>query len=183
MMKLLERETLLDTARAVRDRAASGHGGTILIEGEAGIGKTSFVQQFAAESAGDFRIAWGWCEALFTPRPLGPLQDMRRSLSAKVVGLLDHSASPELLFPALLDMVQSSPEPTILIFEDMHWADSATLDLVRYLGRRVSLLPALIVLTARHDELEIVGRGVAAGSNLFRVRVFMGSAGHGMRAS
>jgi len=153
MTKLLERESLLATTRAIRDRAAAGHGGTILVEGEAGIGKTSLVQQLAADSADDFVIAWGWCEALFTPRPLGPLQDMRRSLAPKVVDLLDQSASPERLFPALLNMVQSSAKPTIFIFEDMHWADSATLDLVRYLGRRVSLLPVLIVLTARSDEL------------------------------
>ncbi len=54
-------------------RAAAGHGSTVLLEGEAGIGKTSLLQEFAERADKGCRVLWGWCEALFTPRPLGPL--------------------------------------------------------------------------------------------------------------
>src|SRR3954470_21476846 len=84
MIRLLEREPLLASMLAARDRATSGRGGTILVEGEAGIGKTSLLQEFAAQAGDSSRIAWGWCEALVTPRPLGPLQDMGRALDPKI---------------------------------------------------------------------------------------------------
>ncbi len=153
MNNLLEREPLLATMRAALERAASGRGGTLLVEGEAGIGKTTLLQEFAARAADGSRIAWGWCEALVTPRPLGPLQDMGRALDPKVAQLLDEGAPPDRLFPALFNMLQDADGPTVLIFEDVHWADAATLDLIRYLGRRISLMPALVVLSARSDEL------------------------------
>jgi DNA-binding CsgD family transcriptional regulator len=153
MTKLLEREPLVASMLSVFDRAASGRGGTVLVEGEAGIGKTSLLQEFAARVADRSTVAWGWCEALVTPRPLGPLQDMGRALDPKVAELLDQGASPDRLFPALFNTLQDADEPTVLIFEDVHWADNATLDLVRYLGRRIALMPVLVVLSARSDEL------------------------------
>jgi DNA-binding CsgD family transcriptional regulator len=152
MDKLLERDALLETLAATKARTAQGRGGTVLIEGEAGIGKTSLLQAFAADAQG-FKVLWGWCEALFTPRPLGPLQDMGNRLDPAVAALIEQSASPERLFPALLNALQGAGEPVILIFEDVHWADNATLDLVKYLGRRISLLPAMVVLTTRSDEI------------------------------
>ena len=90
---------------------------------------------------------------LFTPRPLGPLQDMAQSLDPCVAALLDQAAAPERLFPALLNALQHTEGTTVLVFEDVHWADNATLDLVKYLGRRISLLRTMLVLSARSDEL------------------------------
>ncbi|KQV09504.1 AAA family ATPase [Devosia sp. Root105] len=153
MSKLLERSAPLDVLSAVRERTAAGHGGTVLIEGEAGIGKTTLLQEFAEQHAGEFKVAWGWCEALFTPRPLGPLHDMGRSIGTGIAALLEQSAPPDRLFPALLNKLQDDGDPLILIFEDVHWADNATLDLVKYLGRRIGLLRAMVVLTARSDEI------------------------------
>ena len=100
MIRLLEREPLLASMLAALNRATSGRGGTVLVEGEAGIGKTSLLQEFAARAAGGSLVAWGWCEALVTPRPLGPLQDMGRALDPKVGELLEQGASPDRLFPA-----------------------------------------------------------------------------------
>ncbi|RYE41789.1 MAG: LuxR family transcriptional regulator [Hyphomicrobiales bacterium] len=153
MQKLLERSAPLDVLHAVWERASSGRGGTVLIEGEAGIGKTALLQQFAIAHDTDSDIAWGWCEALFTPRPLGPLHDMNRALGPGLAVLLEQSAPPDRLFPALLNRLQDQDAPLVLIFEDVHWADNATLDLVRYLGRRISLLNTLVVLSARSDEI------------------------------
>ena len=93
--------------------------------------------EFARRADKDCRVLWGWCEALFTPRPLGPLKDMARR-STRRAALLDQTAAPERLFPALLNTLQSGGT-TVLVFEDVHWADNATLDLVKYLGRRISL--------------------------------------------
>jgi DNA-binding CsgD family transcriptional regulator len=151
---LIERDSPLDSLMSIARRAAAGHGSTVVLQGEAGIGKTSLLREFAQRVGPDSRVLWGWCEALFTPRPLGPLQDMAQALDPRVAGLLDETAAPERLFPALLNALQDhGGATTILMFEDVHWADNATLDLVKYLGRRVSLLRAVLVLSLRSDEI------------------------------
>lgn len=150
---LLERDGLLDGLLAAMAKARGGQGGTVVITGEAGMGKTSLLHAFAGRVGKEANVLWGWCEALFTPRPLGPLHDMVRSLPQSVGDLLNQTATPDRLFPAILHALQDTDQPTVLIFEDVHWADNATLDLVKYLGRRIPLLPALVVLTARSDEV------------------------------
>jgi predicted ATPase len=84
---LLEREGPLEVLLATKRRAADGRGSTVLLEGEAGIGKTSLIQEFAERADKRCRVLWGWCEALFTPRPLGPLQDMGPSLDPCVCSI------------------------------------------------------------------------------------------------
>lgn len=150
---LLEREAPLDALLASARRAAAGRGCMVLLEGEAGIGKTSVLREFTARVDSGCRVLWGWCEALFTPRPLGPLQDMAHLLDPRVGALLDQDTAPERLFPALLKILQDAEGTTVLVFEDVHWADNATLDLVRYLGRRVPLLRTVVVLSLRSDEI------------------------------
>ena len=150
---LLERDGPLEALLATARSAAAGRGGTVLLEGEAGIGKTSLLQEFVERAGEGCRVLWGWCEALFTPRPLGPLQDMAQSLDPQVAALLDQAAAPERLFPALLNALQQAEGTTVLVFEDVHWADNATLDLIKYLGRRVSVLRTMLVLSARSDEI------------------------------
>jgi ATP/maltotriose-dependent transcriptional regulator MalT len=150
---LIERDAALDTMLALAQRAAGSNGTTVVLSGEAGIGKTSVLRAFAQQLGPDYRVLWGWCEALSTPRALGPLQDMAPALDARVAALLDETAAPDRLFPVLLNALQEAHQPTVLVFEDMHWADNATLDLVKYLGRRVSLLRAMLVLSMRSDEV------------------------------
>lgn len=150
---LLERDPFLEVLNSAKLQAENGRGRTVLIEGEAGMGKTTLLHAFAERTQSGSRLLWGWCEALATPRPLGPLQDMARGLDPDVAELIENASKPERLFPALLHALQSGGAATVMIFEDVHWADEATLDLVRFLGRRVSILPTLIVLTTRSDEL------------------------------
>lgn len=150
---LLERENPLEVLRASAARAAAGSGKIVVVAGEAGIGKTSLLRAFAAQQGTRGRILWGWCEALFTPRPLGPVHDMAASLGPEVAALLDEGAEQGRLFPALLQALQRDGGMTVLMFEDMHWADEATLDLVKYLGRRVSMVPVLLLLSVRSDEM------------------------------
>ena len=140
-MELLEREehlAMLETWLAeVRE---SGRGQMVLLAGEAGGGKTALVSAFAARQRSVAVLAGG-CEPLFTPRPLGPLQD---------IGLADLTPSAG---EAVVAMGRALRGTSIVVLEDLHWADEATLDFVQLLGRRVAGMPALVIATYRDDEL------------------------------
>ena len=122
----------------------------MLISGEAGIGKTALIEAFLHSLPTRQRVLWGACDALFTPRPLGPLHDMasqaQGELSKLFLGELDRIA----IFNACLTECQT---PTIFIFEDIHWADEATLDLLKFLGRRILHSRSLLIASYRDDEL------------------------------
>lgn len=152
---LIERGAPLDILNGAARRAADGHGCIVILGGEAGIGKTSLLRLFSMQTGRGFRVLWGGCEALFTPRPLGPLQDMAQSISPQLAGLLEQAVSQDRIFPALLTALQDARDTSVLIFEDVHWADNATLDLIKYLGRRVALLKTVLVLSLRSDEIGV----------------------------
>ena len=57
-----------------------------------------------------------------------------------------------MILEAVLEELRRRP-PVIVVLEDLHWADAATLDLIKFLGRRIRQVPALLVLTYRDDEL------------------------------
>ena len=149
-MNLLERDASLATLEADFQAATAGAGRTVLVSGEAGVGKTSLVERFAATHDGA-RVLWGACEALSTPHPLGPLHDIAR-VRPRLKALLASGEDRARLFDAVIDELDGSGAPTILVIEDVHWADAGTLDLVRFLARRISRLHALLVLTYREDE-------------------------------
>jgi DNA-binding CsgD family transcriptional regulator/tetratricopeptide (TPR) repeat protein len=150
---LIERADELRALNSALRGAMEGHGRIVILSGEAGIGKTALLREFASNAPARAKFCWGGCEALFTPRPLGPLQDMAQMIDPDIAVLLEQSAAQDRIFPALLGALQKSPLCHALIFEDVHWADNATLDLIKYLGRRVAILRTLIVLTLRSDEL------------------------------
>jgi DNA-binding CsgD family transcriptional regulator len=154
-MELLERDRFLDELAAALKRAAQGDGVAALVSGEAGIGKTSLVREFVRRNEKIARILWGACDALFTPRPLGPLHDIAPHMGEQVAELLDVQADRVKLFTAVLDDLRRSPAPTLLVFEDVHWADEATLDLIKFLCRRIHQTRALFILTYRDDELHM----------------------------
>lgn len=150
---LLERDDSLRALAEQAARAARGNGGTVLLAGEAGIGKTTLLRAFAAQQVAPCRMFWGCCEPLSTARPLGPLQDMAALLDDELAALLDAGAPPPRIFARVLDSLQHASTPSVLIFEDVHWADAATLDLIRYLGRRLPALSTLLILSLRSDEV------------------------------
>ena len=150
---LLEREEPLQTLAQLTCAAVDGCGATVLLTGEAGIGKTALLRAYAEAHAGGCRVLWGGCEPLSTARPLGPLQDMAALLDDELAALLDAGAPPPRIFAKVLDSLQHASTPSVLIFEDVHWADHATLDLIRYLGRRLPALPTLLILSLRSDEV------------------------------
>lgn len=128
-----------------------GTGRVVLVSGEAGIGKTALVGYFSQTHRETAQILWGVCDSLFTPRPLGALLDMAEQISGNILELVDSASQRAQLFAAILG--EFKRRPTIAVFEDIHWADEATLDLLRYLGRRISSTSTLLILTYRDDEL------------------------------
>lgn len=151
---LLEREAATEALRATLGEASAGRGRVVVVEGEPGIGKTALLQSFCNMIEDKPRVHWGWNDPLTTPRPLGALRDMAVNVDSEVGDMLRRGASPDLIFSGVLNALVHTPEPVILIFEDLHWADHATLDLIRFLGRRVSLLKAMIVVTIRPTEFD-----------------------------
>jgi DNA-binding CsgD family transcriptional regulator len=156
-VELLERasqQKALDSALAL---AKAGQGCIALVYGEAGIGKTSLVEHFLNEHKTKWRILQGACDSLFTPRPLGPWYDIAFQISSpsetqgSLLSLLDAESNRTAIFSACLNELQK--QSTILAIEDIHWADEATLDLLKYLGRRIRQTSSLIILTYRDDEI------------------------------
>ena len=146
---LLERAGVLDGLRKRLDEARAGRGSLVLIAGEAGVGKSAAVRDFCADSGGA-RVLAGGCDALFTPRPLGPFLDIAEE-AEELRAALDGGAAE--VVGALLRLIAPG-EATIVVLEDVHWADEATLDTLRLLARRVGQFPLLVVATYRDDELD-----------------------------
>jgi DNA-binding CsgD family transcriptional regulator len=153
-MTLLEREHALQALTGALAEAVAGEGRVALVYGEAGIGKTSLVDHFTRTPAGGppVRTLWGACDSLHTPRPLGPVYDIAGRAGPALGALLESGAPPRAIFSAVLDELARRP-PVVAVLEDLHWADAGTLDLVKFLGRRLRQRPALLVLTYRDDEL------------------------------
>jgi predicted ATPase/DNA-binding CsgD family transcriptional regulator len=150
-MELLEREALLGDLDRLWEAAGQGHGRFVFVGGEAGVGKTSLIRAFIDRVGDDARLMMGWCDPLSTPRPLGPLIDMAGSPESDLARLLDERVERDRLLPGVLAELQRGP--VLMVVEDVHWADEATLDLLRYLGRRVERAAALVLVTYRDDEL------------------------------
>ncbi|HEY4082751.1 MAG TPA: AAA family ATPase [Burkholderiaceae bacterium] len=152
-MELLEREAALEELNARWQAAGAGQGHVLLLAGEAGIGKTSLLRAMAARR-GQGRLWWGACDALQTPHPLAPLQDISREAQPGWRPLLNNDgASRSALFEAVLQSLLQAREPTLVVLEDLHWADEATLDLLLFLGRRIERAPCLLLASYRDDEL------------------------------
>lgn len=148
-MDLLERAghlaTLVDQLRQVDDA-----GRLILISGEAGAGKSALVQKLCEEHLNGGRVLIGRCDDLFAPRPLGPLADIARGRPGPLSEAL-RSGDPASAFDAFLAELAAPPHPTVVVLEDLQWADEATLDLLRFVARRLDALPCLILATHRDD--------------------------------
>ena len=174
-MELVERESLLETLAAELREVRGGGGRVVFVAGEAGAGKTALVDAFTTEHGGDVRVLWGACDALFTPRPLGALADVAAATGGDLARRVAEGARPHDVLDALVPELVG--RPTILVLEDVHWADEATLDVVRLLVRRAASTRALVVATYRDDELEathplraVLGQ-LASARNVRRVLV------------
>lgn len=135
--------------------AVSERGGLAVVRSEAGIGKTTLVRSFCDRHRAATRQLWGVCDALFTPRPLGPLRDVAEAVGRDLLAAVRAGGQPYDVASQLFDDLRATA-PTVLVLEDLQWADEATLDVVRLLGRRVGALPVLVVATYRDDEIDVM---------------------------
>ena len=149
---LLERAPFLAALDEYYADAAAGHGRLVLISGEAGIGKTTLARRYCERRAPTARVLWGACDGLRTPRPLGPLLDIAAARSGPLAEAVANSAQPHGCFAALVEELDANA-PAIVVLEDLHWADEATLDVLTLMGHRADALPALVIGTYRDDEL------------------------------
>ena len=157
---LLERESALASLATFAADAERGDGRLVLISAEAGGGKSALLEQFSIDVP-DARWLWAASDGLFTPRPLGPLYDLAEQLGGELLQLCAAQASRDELFRALLrQLVERDPAErqlserdalTVVVFEDLHWADEATIDLVQFLARRLRESRILILATFREE--------------------------------
>jgi len=149
---LLEREAAQAALADYAREASTGSGRLVLVSGEAGIGKSALVDQLR-ETLHAARWSWGACDGLFTPRPLGPLFDLASQLGGELGRLCQAGAGRDELFRALLHQLSEKGPLHVVVIEDVHWADESTVDLLRYLGRRLRDASVLLVVTYRDDGL------------------------------
>src|SRR3954451_18776228 len=126
-----EQRALVDGLGHVR---RSGQGSVVLVAGEAGVGKTTLLRAFAADRPASTRVLWGSCDPLFTPRPFGPLLDVAETLGGELADVVTTTATAHDAVAALSGQLRDSPG-SVLVLEDLHWADEATLDVLRLLAR------------------------------------------------
>ena len=152
-MRLTERDHELGELKARADAARAGRGGMVIVCGESGAGKTSFVDSFVEGWARDERVLWGMCDPLPTPRPLGPIHDFAHRLAPDTQAVMERSDLPYDIFAAIYDDLRTAP--SVFVLDDLHWADQGTIDLLRFMLRRISQTRSIAVGIARDEEVSV----------------------------
>ncbi len=150
---LIERDDSLDQLINRAQELSLGRGGVALVSGEAGIGKTSLLEEFKRRIHTDYDVVWSGCDPLATPRPFGPVYDIAVGRSSSILSLLEEGASPSIIFSAFYGWLDGISSPMIIVIEDIHWADNASIDLIKYLARRIAFVNCMLILSFRDDEL------------------------------
>lgn len=151
-MLLMEREDVI-TQFKQGAAAVARSGKVILLNGEAGIGKTSILEHIRIELKNEYTFLWSGCDPLLTPQPYAPFKDIAEQLSPTLLPLFESGSSPSKINNALYKALELRTSPCIFIIEDIHWADNATLDLLKFIVRRISFIPCLLCVSYRSDEL------------------------------
>ena len=153
--------------RNALDSALSGKGGVALISGEAGIGKTTLAEMACDEARKRRALALtGRCYDLTETAPFAPWIDLFNAYPTdpslpKIPNNLarfeadDNTTSQAALFARAHRFLTevATERPVVLLLDDQHWADDASLDLLRYIARQTARLPLFIIATYRPDEL------------------------------
>jgi DNA-binding CsgD family transcriptional regulator/tetratricopeptide (TPR) repeat protein len=152
-LPLLERDHELAVLTGAVEEAARGNGSVVLVQGEAGIGKSSLVAALRDRLGDRSRFLVGRCDDLALPRILGPFRDLVGAVGPELTAALRDPGDRDQILTALQADLSSSRRPTVLAVEDLHWAEEPTLDVLRFLVRRVDRMPVVLLLTYRDDEL------------------------------
>ncbi len=153
-MELIERAGFLNVLQKKFAAIGEGEGHCVFLSGEAGIGKTSLVKSFCKEQKGNCNIYHGACDALFTPRPLAPLYDILWQVNSELWPVSPTIEDRSELFAGFLRELARQNKKTLIVFEDIHWADDATLDFIKFFARRITQLQCLFILTYRDDDID-----------------------------
>ena len=154
---LLERDDLSGAlADALADVAQSLCGRVVVVAGEAGAGKTALLRTFADAMPRGTDVHWATCDALATPRPLGPLLDLADVLGGELRRQVAMGAPPHDVADSLLRHAEGRV-PSVVVIEDVHWADEATLDVLRLVAGRMRTVPLLLVVSYRSDQVGRTG--------------------------
>ncbi|HEV8275498.1 MAG TPA: AAA family ATPase [Streptosporangiaceae bacterium] len=158
---LIEREDFLASLEGLLGEAMGGSGRLVFLGGEAGVGKTTLAGALAdagvladagasAGAATGLDVRRGCCDNITTAEALGPLADALPELA----GLLDDEAGVSRLrrFQQVRDVLVEGP--MLLLLEDVHWADEATLEVLRFVGRRLGGTRLMILATFRSEEVD-----------------------------
>ncbi|MEJ2358650.1 MAG: AAA family ATPase [Deinococcales bacterium] len=151
-MDLLERDDAQARLGELLPRG-SGHGAMAWVVGEAGVGKTALVRRFVEGLGERATVLWGECDPLDTPQPLAPVLDFGLGLGRELVERVHDLSDRDRLFGALLEHL-SGGRPTVAVFEDVQWADEATVDLLHVLASQVEATSSLVVATVRDGALD-----------------------------
>lgn len=153
-MELFERAEFLAVLHTALESISDGEGHCVFVCGEAGMGKTSLVKTFCKEVKDDCKVFLGACDALFTPRPLAPLYDIMWQINNNPLPNSHSIEERSGLFANFFREVSQVRGKTVIVFEDIHWADEATLDFIKFLTRRITQLRCLFILTYRDNEID-----------------------------
>jgi DNA-binding CsgD family transcriptional regulator/tetratricopeptide (TPR) repeat protein len=175
-MHLLERQDQLEALNRCFQEARRASGKLVLIAGEAGFGKSSLVERFVSEHRRDACMLWGACDALATPRALAPVHEIAAQTAILAGRAPREEGSRDWLFRSLLEDLARPERCCVAVLEDVHWADEATLDFLRYIGRRIQRTSTVFVVTYRDEELPVthpvrLSLGELIGHHVLRMRL------------
>src|ERR1700678_4447683 len=151
--ELLERGEFIQQLDEKLARTRTGTGQAVFISGEAGVGKSALLGAFFARVPSGSVVARGYCDGLSTPRAMGPVLELISRLRLKSLSEIEAGHSRAAVFNEVLARLRVVEEDTIVVLEDLHWADEASLDFVRFLARRIGQTRAILLTTHRDDEV------------------------------
>lgn len=149
---LVEREGQLTSLQGVISGSAE-EGHVVLVSGEAGHGKTSLLNAFVDGIDHRFTILSAACEPVGIPAPFAPLYDLLDQLPPDLVTDIRSGVGRPAIYAGVLDVLKNNR--VVLVVEDVHWADEATLGLVRYLGHRIDPTGSVLIITYRSEEVHV----------------------------
>ena len=125
----------------------------LLLHGEPGIGKTSLLRAAISRLPPGIDWLWSSCEPMLSAPPLGALIDLIDRLPPSLAMAVRNGRATQDVLAGMLSLLRDRAAPIVVVIDDVQWADGATLDLLRYLGRRIEHTQAMLALVYRDDAL------------------------------